>query len=173
MTVGKDVSVLFTDVVNCMQTNSVELKKLVYLYIMNYAKTQPDLAILAVNSFVKDCDDPSPLIRALAVRTMGCIRVEKITSYLCRPLRKVLEDEDPYVRKMAAVCVAKIFTINRNIVYEQEFLTQLTELLSDANPMVVANTVAALCEIDQVRRGVCVWPLVCLSSCVCRFCLFL
>nr|XP_033703520.1 AP-2 complex subunit beta-like [Tursiops truncatus] len=53
MTVGKDVSCLFPDVVNCMQTDSLELKKLVYLYLMNYAKSQPDMAIMAVNSFVK------------------------------------------------------------------------------------------------------------------------
>ena len=53
MTVGKDVSGLFTDVLNCIQTNNLELKKLVYLYLMNYAKTQPDRAILAVNTFVK------------------------------------------------------------------------------------------------------------------------
>lgn len=49
--VGKDVSALFTEVLNCIQTNNLELKKLVYLYIMNYAKTQPDRAILAVNTF--------------------------------------------------------------------------------------------------------------------------
>ena len=148
MTVGKDVSMLFTDVVNCMQTDNVELKKLVYLYLINYAKTQPDLAILAVNTFVKvrvsirlppffiagtskhrrnaansssflsfwhfenttdaanspslllsfclfflsvqDTQDPNPLIRALAVRTMGCIRVDKITEYLCDPLQRTL-----------------------------------------------------------------------------------
>lgn len=53
MTVGKDVSSLFADVVNCMQTENLELKKLVYLYLINYAKSQPDLAILAVNTFVK------------------------------------------------------------------------------------------------------------------------
>ena len=28
-------------------------EKLVYLYLMNYAKTQPELVILAVNTFVK------------------------------------------------------------------------------------------------------------------------
>ncbi|KFV77411.1 AP-1 complex subunit beta-1, partial [Dryobates pubescens] len=106
MTVGKDVSALFPDVVNCMQTDNLELKKLVYLYLMNYAKSQPDMAIMAVNTFVKDCEDPNPLIRALAVRTMGCIRVDKITEYLCEPLRKCLKDEDPYVRKTAAVCLS-------------------------------------------------------------------
>lgn len=36
-----------------MQTDNLELKKLVYLYLMNYAKSQPDMAIMAVNTFVK------------------------------------------------------------------------------------------------------------------------
>lgn len=53
MTVGKDVSMLFTDVVNCIQTADTQLKKLVYLYLINYAKSNPDLTILAVNTFVK------------------------------------------------------------------------------------------------------------------------
>lgn len=53
MTVGKDVEKLFPDVVNCMQTEDLELKKLVYLYLINYSKSQPDLAIMAVNTFVK------------------------------------------------------------------------------------------------------------------------
>jgi vesicle coat complex subunit len=47
MTIGKDVSTLFPDVINCIQTDNLELKKLVYLYLINYAKTQPDLALLA------------------------------------------------------------------------------------------------------------------------------
>ena len=41
-------SALFPDVVNCMQTDNLELKKLVYLYLMNYAKSQPELVILSV-----------------------------------------------------------------------------------------------------------------------------
>uniref|UniRef100_A0A7N8YDC2 AP complex subunit beta n=1 Tax=Mastacembelus armatus TaxID=205130 RepID=A0A7N8YDC2_9TELE len=142
-------SSLFPDVVNCMQTDNLELKKLVYLYLMNYAKSQPDMAIMAVNSFVKDCEDPNPLIRALAVRTMGCIRVDKITEYLCEPLRKCLKDEDPYVRKTAAVCVAKLHDINAQMVEDQGFLDSLRDLIADSNPMVVANAVAALSEISE------------------------
>lgn len=53
MTIGKDVSPLFADVVKNMQTDDIEMKKLVYLYLINYAKTQPELVILAVNTFVK------------------------------------------------------------------------------------------------------------------------
>ena len=53
MTIGKDVSSLFPDVLKNMQTDDLELKKLVYLYLMNYAQTQPELVILAVNTFIK------------------------------------------------------------------------------------------------------------------------
>merc|ERR1719343_1616935 len=149
MTVGKDVSSLFTDVLNCVQTGNIELKKLVYLYLINYAKTQPELTLLAVNTFVKDANDPNPLIRALAVRTMGCIRVDRITEYLCEPLSRALRDEDPYVRKTAAVCVAKLYDIAPGLVAERGFLETLHDLISDSNPSVVANSVAALSEIAE------------------------
>jgi AP-1 complex subunit beta-1 len=39
MTVGKDVSDLFFPVLKCVETDNIQLKKLVYLYIINYAKT--------------------------------------------------------------------------------------------------------------------------------------
>ncbi|CAB9518648.1 AP-1 complex subunit beta-1 [Seminavis robusta] len=149
MTVGKDVSMLFTDVLNCVQTGNIELKKLVYLYLINYAKTQPELTLLAVNTFVKDASDANPLIRALAVRTMGCIRVDRITEYLCEPLSRALRDEDPYVRKTAAVCVAKLYDIAPELVAERGFLEILHDLISDSNPSVVANGVAALSEIAE------------------------
>lgn len=68
---------------------------------------------------------------------MGCIRVENITEYLCDPLRKCLRDEDPYVRKTAAVTVAKLYDINPNLVQEQGFIEALKDLLSDSNPMVI------------------------------------
>jgi AP-1 complex subunit beta-1 len=93
MTVGKDVSGLFTDVVKSMQTENLELKKLVYLYIINYARAAPDKAILVVNTFQKDSSHPSPLIRALAIRTMGCIRVDRIMEYLGEPLANALRDK--------------------------------------------------------------------------------
>lgn len=67
---------------------------------------------------------------------MGCIRVDKITEYLCEPLRKCLKDEDPYVRKTAAVCVAKLHDINAQMVEDQGFLDSLRDLIADSNPMV-------------------------------------
>ncbi|CAG8465681.1 6856_t:CDS:10 [Acaulospora morrowiae] len=152
MTVGKDVSGLFPDVLKNMQTDDLEQKKLVYLYLMNYAKTQPELVILAVNTFVKDTDDNNPLIRALAIRTMGCIRVEKIIDYLCEPLRKSLRDDNPYVRKTAAICVAKLYDLNPELATENGFVSALQDMVSDSNPMVVANAITALTEINEASE---------------------
>merc|ERR1740138_1761324 len=149
MTVGKDVSALFPDVVNCIQTDNIELKKLVYLYVMNYAKAQPELAILAINTFRKDAKDPNPLIRSLAVRTMGCIRLDQVTEYLLEPLRERCRDPDPYVRKTSAICIPKVYDINPELVEDQGFIEILKDMLSDPNPMVVANAVAGLAEISE------------------------
>ncbi|OAL01250.1 Adaptor protein complex beta subunit [Phaeosphaeriaceae sp. SRC1lsM3a] len=149
MTLGKDVSALFPDVLKNIATGDLDQKKLVYLYLMNYAKSHPDLCILAVNTFVQDSEDPNPLIRALAIRTMGCIRVDKMVDYMEEPLRKTLRDESPYVRKTAALCVAKLFDLAPSMAIENGFIEQLQELVGDPNPMVVANSVTALVEIQE------------------------
>ena len=167
MTLGKDVSALFPDVLKNIATPDLDQKKLVYLYLMyvclilseqnaqlmraprNYAKSHPDLCILAVNTFVQDSEDPNPLVRALAIRTMGCIRVDKMVDYMEEPLRKTLRDESPYVRKTAAICVAKLFDLNPTMCIENGFLETLQEMIGDSNPMVVANSVTALAEINE------------------------
>ena len=53
MTIDKNVSDLFIDVINCMQQGDIEMRKLCYLYLINYADEQPDLALLAVQSFIR------------------------------------------------------------------------------------------------------------------------
>jgi AP-1 complex subunit beta-1 len=60
MTCGEDVSMLFTsvfcsdfEIIQNMENDNLELKKLIYLYVINYAKTHPDIVILAINSFKK------------------------------------------------------------------------------------------------------------------------
>ncbi|KAJ3035720.1 hypothetical protein HK097_004128, partial [Rhizophlyctis rosea] len=237
MTMGNDMSPLFSDVIACMNIPQLEIKKMVYLYLINYARSKPDMALLAVNSFVRvstlitavvnnggrmeqcersehfhfwraiasgffiswvaastpidsersehiiqivasgsesvsskvetapqagepqvthiliktlkkqDVSDPNPLIRALAIRTMSYIQVDKITDCLCEPLRHCLRDRDPYVRKTAAICVAKLYMHDRALVENEGFLEGLRGLLDDENSTVVANAVVALSEI--------------------------
>jgi len=150
MTLGKDVSTLFPDVIKSMPTSDIELKKLVYLYIINYARSQPEKAILVVNIFQKDAKThPNPLVRALAIRTMGCIRVDRITQWIVDPLQHALKDADPYVRKTAALAVAKLYDMNPELCAEGGLIDALRSLLNDSNAMVLANAVSALTEMSE------------------------
>lgn len=151
MTIGKDVGSLFPDVLKNVHTEDIELKKLVYLYLMNYAKSQPELVILAINTFCKDTEDPNPLVRALAIRTMGCLRVDKVLDYLCEPLCRSLKDENAYVRKTAAICAAKVCELAPELAEENGFVETLREMLQDSNPTVLANVVAALSDVQAHR----------------------
>lgn len=94
---------------------------------------------MLVPALLQDSQDPNPLIRALAVRTMGCIRVDKITEYLCDPLQRCLKDEDPYVRKTAAVCVAKLYDINPEMVEDRGFLDTLKVGAGEGGVVVAAS----------------------------------
>lgn len=53
MTVGKDVAPLFQSVIKCIEVNDIEIKKLVYLYIINNSRTRPDDAIMVISLFRK------------------------------------------------------------------------------------------------------------------------
>ena len=65
------------------------------------------------------------------------------------PLRHCLKDKDPYVRKTAAICVAKLYVHDPKTVERQGFIEMLRDLLADSNPTVVANAVAALTELSE------------------------
>ncbi|KAH0475610.1 MAG: uncharacterized protein KVP18_002862 [Porospora cf. gigantea A] len=153
MTVGKDMSTLFPQIVKCMQTSDVEIKKLVYLYVVNYSQSQPEMAILAVNTFRKDAMDANPLIRALAIRTMGCIRLPQISEYLLDPLQAACEDPDAYVRRTATLCVAKLYDTSASTVKSHNLLGTLRGMLKDPNPSVIANAVASLRDVEQTSNG--------------------
>ena len=155
MTIGRDVSKLFPHVVKCIITPNLELKKLVYLYIINYARVKPLETLLAVNALKRDASDfnGNPLTRALAVRTMGCLGVEEIMQFLCDPLKDALNDKDPYVRKTGALCVAKIYDINPQLAEDQfGFLDKIKGMLEEeTNAMVLANCISALIEISTTK----------------------
>jgi AP-1 complex subunit beta-1 len=108
------------------------------------------LAVLAVNTFRKDSREKvNPLIRGLAVRTLGCIGIESVLDYLVEPLKESMNDEDPYVRKTAALCVAKIYEISP--ARAEDFIPKLIEMIQDGNGMVVSNAIAAITDIQNSK----------------------
>ena len=61
-------------VVQASATQDLVQKKLVYLYLCNYAESHTDLTLLAVNTLQKDSRDLNPMVRGLALRAMCGLR---------------------------------------------------------------------------------------------------
>lgn len=153
MRAGENMQSLFSSMLRCVKTDDLELKKMAYLYLITYSSRESEQAIMAVNTFIKDSEDFNPLVRALAVRNMCRIRLESVAEYMIVPLKKCLSDADPYVRKTAAFGVAKLYDIIPEAVENAQLFTELVKLMQDDNPMVVSNTTAAICEINERRTS--------------------
>ena len=95
LTVGIDMSPLFSDIIMNAHTTDMATKKMLYHYITYYAQAKADLALLTVNTLQKDCRDDDPVTRGLAVRSMASMRVPDLVEYLVRP------EETPRARARA------------------------------------------------------------------------
>ncbi|KAI9842805.1 MAG: hypothetical protein M1837_006908 [Sclerophora amabilis] len=144
---NNDMVALFPDIVHCMQIPSLEIKKMCFLFLVNYARMKPDVAMKALPILINDMDDTNPLVRALALRTMSYIHVREFVEGTMRPLKVLLKDPDPYVRKTAAFCVAKLYDHDRQLVEGSDLIDRLNNMLRDDNPTVVASALASLMDI--------------------------
>ena len=106
---GRDVSPFFAQVVKNVASHNLEIRKLVYIYLLRYAEQEPDLALLSINTFQKDLSDPNPLIRAMALRVLSGIKVPMIGSIVMLAIKKCAADISPYVRKAAALAIPKLY----------------------------------------------------------------
>ncbi|XP_038699068.1 beta-adaptin-like protein A isoform X2 [Tripterygium wilfordii] len=148
MTIGIDVSSLFGEMVMCSATSDIVLKKMCYLYVGNYAKVNPDLALLTINFLQRDCKDMDPMIRGLALRSLCSLRVPNLVEYLVGPLGSGLKDNNSYVRTVATIGVLKLYHISSSTCVDADFLATLKHLmLNDSDTQVVANCLSALQEI--------------------------
>ncbi len=91
--------------------------------------------------------DSNPLVRALALRTMSYIHVREFVEATVPLVKVLLKDTDPYVRKTAAFCVAKLYDHDRHMVESSDLINRLNSLLRDDNPTVVASALAGLMDI--------------------------
>jgi AP-1 complex subunit beta-1 len=75
------------------------------------AVEQSEQFIMAVNILIQDSQDENPLICALAIRTMTCIRVGSVAEHFVIPLKKHLKDKSSYIRKTVSLGIAKLYSI--------------------------------------------------------------
>jgi AP-3 complex subunit beta len=146
---GQDMSTLFPDVVKNILVPSIELRKLVYYFIVHYAEDRPNEALLSVSAFQKDLVDTSMHVRSLALRILGSIRITAIAPVVMIAIKKGVADMMPIVRKAAAVGLAKSYSVNKEEA-EESIYPMLEQLLGDRSPEVIG---AAAFSFKQVAAN--------------------
>uniref|UniRef100_F6WLR5 AP complex subunit beta n=1 Tax=Monodelphis domestica TaxID=13616 RepID=F6WLR5_MONDO len=154
MTQGVDVSSVFMEMVKASATVDIVQKKLVYLYMCTYAPLKPDLALLAINTLCKDCSDPNPMVRGLALRSMCSLRMPGVQEYIQQPILNGLRDKASYVRRVAVLGCAKMYNLHGDSEVDGALVNELYSLLRDQDPIVVVNCLRALEEILKQEGGV-------------------
>ncbi|XP_065406134.1 AP-3 complex subunit beta-1 isoform X7 [Chrysemys picta bellii] len=123
---GKNASELFPAVVKNVASKNIEIKKLVYVYLMRYAEEQQDLALLSISTFQRALKDPNQLIRASALRVLSSIRVPIIVPIMMLAIKEASADLSPYVRKNAAHAIQKLYSLDPE---QKEMLIEVIEKL--------------------------------------------
>ncbi|XP_016408023.1 AP-3 complex subunit beta-1 isoform X3 [Sinocyclocheilus rhinocerous] len=146
---GKNASELFPAVVKNVASKNIELKKLVYVYLVRYAEEQQDLALLSISTFQRALKDPNQLIRASALRVLSSIRVPIIVPIMMLAIKEAATDLSPYVRKTAAHAIQKLYSLDPD---QKEHLIEVIEkLLKDKSTLVAGSVVMAFEEVCPDR----------------------
>jgi len=154
MTLGIDVSRLFSDMIMASKTTDVVQKKMIYLYLTTYAEQNQEMAILAINSLIKDCNHPNFKIRGLALRSLCSLRFSGAFEYLQPAISQALQDPEPYVKRTGIIGCIKLYKISPALVLEGDFVDRLYSLIKDTDTLVVVNSINALNEILASEGGI-------------------
>ncbi|EGT54260.1 hypothetical protein CAEBREN_29090 [Caenorhabditis brenneri] len=146
---GKDVSELFAAVVKNVAAKNVELKKLVFVYLVRYAEEQQDLALLSISTFQRALKDPNQLIRGSALRVLTSIRVPMVAPIMLLAIKDAVRDMSPYVRKVAAHAIPKLYSLEPEL--EPQLVDCIDFLLADRRSLVLGSAVYAFDEICPHR----------------------
>lgn len=139
----------FSAVVKNAANANTEVKKLVYLYLVQHAESEPDLALLSVNAIQKSLTDQNPQVRAMALRTMSGINVPVISQIVSLAIKRGCGDMSPHVRKAAALAIPKCYRLDPNTM--PQLIGYLSTLLSDSQYFVAGPAAAAFLELCPER----------------------
>eukprot|EP00371_Babesia_bovis_P002215 XP_001610862.1 adaptin subunit [Babesia bovis T2Bo] len=124
MTLGMDVSRLYTDVVMISQTTDPVQKKMIYMYLSTYSKDHPEQTILTINTLLKDFDNVDPVIRSLAIRNLSAFDTKLSNEYAMNVVLKKFLDPSDTVKRSAVIGALRL--------YKSQCAISKTERLEDS-----------------------------------------
>eukprot|EP00808_Paulinella_micropora_P002780 g68684.t1 len=156
ITVGRDASMFFPDVVKNIIVKNMEIKKLVYMFLIHYAEENQELALLSINSFQKDLASENAVVRASAMKAMSDIRIPVVVPLVVLALdiripvvvplvvlalKTAVKDRAPQVCKAAACAIVKVYRVDPE--QKEVMVEMIGELLASTHPGVLGAALYA------------------------------
>ncbi|XP_046383638.1 AP-4 complex subunit beta-1-like [Ischnura elegans] len=148
-----DISCLIGPVVKLLPCHHHHVKKAIYGVFPRLCSRIPEAALLAVNTILKDADDPNPAVQVLALGLLGC--VPTLGPHADLPLCKALSHSHPLVRRAAVSSAAQIQPgplLTR--ASGHQLIDRLYESVRDDDPCVVTGALLALDALLVGEGGV-------------------
>lgn len=152
LTLGIDLTSIFTEILMFSYTDDIISKKMIYLYLTNYAKKNKELAIMAINTFMKDCRHTEGKIRGIALKTLCSLNISTALEYVKQQVLSLIDDRDFYVRKIAVMGCLRLYYLDHDFFIEQNLIDKLYNLLKDPHKSVVMCAINVLNEI-MIEEG--------------------
>lgn len=125
-------------------TNDVDEKKLIYFYLSIYAEEYSDVAIMAINTFMKDCHSQDYRVRGLSLKSLCGLKFKGAEQYILPILRTALDDASAYVRRAAVMGVAKVYYMMPEIRNDLALMDKLYAMIRDTDGTVVVDAIVTL-----------------------------
>ncbi|CAK9436757.1 uncharacterized protein LODBEIA_P12790 [Lodderomyces beijingensis] len=143
---------MMPDIIQLMKMDDLEIRKLCCEYIATYGQYSRD-SIAAIPFFNRFKEDSTPVLRALAIKTVSSINTPEFNQLSAEALPILICDKDPHVRQAAAFSIARLYQHDPARVEGGSLVDQLNGMLNDDSIMVVASALAALSSITERSKS--------------------
>ncbi|KAF1990829.1 ARM repeat-containing protein [Aulographum hederae CBS 113979] len=140
-----DVSQYLSPAIKNISSPNPTIRKLTYQLLLLCAASAQDTTLLSINSLQKSLSDPSPPLRALALRTMSTLPTPLISQIVLLAIKRGMSDMSPLVRRTAALACVKAYRLDPGTLPQLE--EHLEKAVGDREYYVAGAGVAAFVAV--------------------------
>jgi AP-3 complex subunit beta len=138
---GHDATEFIPYVVQQTASPDAKIRHLAQIFIAEHVQSDPQNAILAVNTLQRSLTDPDPIIRACALKTLSSISIRDALPAIQDAVVRMVGDPSPYVKKEAGFAMIKAAEVDPNEI--DFYLPYIERLLGETSPIAFSGAIAA------------------------------
>lgn len=148
---SSEVTEVFFGVTKLFQSDDVNLRRMMYLFIKEVAETcNPDDVIIVTSSLTKDMNTGEDLYRANSMRVLAKIIDSTMLGAIERYLKQAIVDRNAFVASSALMAGLRLFRGCPEIV--RRWINEVQEAVNSSSDMVQYHALSLLYKIKQHDR---------------------